>query len=57
MKKVYIAPCVRTATLNLEGVVAASVVGGPTITPGDTEYDGEFQSQKKAWDSANWATK
>ncbi|MBR4128785.1 MAG: hypothetical protein IKT92_04885 [Bacteroidaceae bacterium] len=57
MKKVYIAPCVRTATLNLEGVVAASVVGGPTITPGDTEYDGEFQTLKKGWSSDNWATK
>ena len=57
MKKVYIAPCVRTATLNLEGVVATSVVGGPTITPGDIEYDGEFQTLKKGWSSDNWATK
>ena len=57
MKKIYIVPCVRTAALNIEGMIAASAVGGSTITPGDTEYDGEFQSQKKAWDSANWATK
>ena len=60
MKKTYITP--ETCAINLETaeVLAGSVLnpeGGDNmnITPGEGEYEGEFQSQKRGWSSDNWS--
>ncbi|MBR5531207.1 MAG: hypothetical protein IKU63_06860 [Bacteroidaceae bacterium] len=54
MKKTYIIP--ETCSINLETaeVLAGSMVGGTEVTPGEGEYDGEFQSQKRGWSAENW---
>ena len=54
-KKNYIAPAVRTVNFSMEGMIAASqITGEGPVTPGEGDYDGEFQSNKRGWDSSLW---
>ena len=60
MKKTYITP--EACSINLEAaevLLAGSILSGgghdyTEIAPGEGEYDGEFQSQKRGWNSDLW---
>ena len=49
------APAVRTVNFSMEGMIAASqITGEGPVTPGEGDYDGEFQSNKRGWHSSLW---
>lgn len=55
MKKNYMAPTVRTVNFSMEGMIASSQITGiGLVSPGEGEYDGEFQSNKRGWHSSAW---
>lgn len=60
MKKTYITPEACSINLETAEVLAGSILSGggedyTEVTPGEGEYEGEFQSQKRGWSSDNWS--
>lgn len=59
MKKTYIAPTSETIELSAESMfLLGSLTDNGSlnidVNPGD-EYNGDFSTNKKGWDSSNWS--